>query len=53
MVLKSENVDFEDRMLDDNDEWQAAVLANTKQATVPVFLHPDGRWEVGFRGEKG
>ena len=42
-----------ERMLDDVDEWQAAVLANTKQATVPVFLHPDGKWEVGFRGERG
>ena len=52
-VLSAEGVDYEERMLDDVDEWQAAVLANTKQATVPVFLHPDGKWEVGFRGERG
>ncbi len=52
-VMTAEGIDYEERMLDDHDEWQASVLANTKQATVPAFLHPDGHWEVGFRGERG
>ena len=39
--------------MDDREDWQDDVLARTHQATVPVFLHPDGHWEIGFRGERG
>lgn len=52
-VMTAEGIDFEERMLDDREDWQEEVLARTKQVTVPVFLHPDGTWEVGFRGERG
>ena len=52
-VLTEEGVEFEERVLDDREDWQGEVLANTGQASVPVFLHSDGTWEVGFRGEIG
>ena len=52
-AMTAEGVDFEERILDDRDDWQTDVLSNTKQVTVPVFLHLDGHWEVGFRGERG
>lgn len=52
-VLTEEGMEFEERMLDDREDWQEEVLANTHQSTVPVFLRPDGTWEVGFRGEIG
>ena len=52
-VLTDEGADFEERILDDREDWQEQVLAHTSQASVPVFVHPDGAWEVGFRGEIG
>jgi len=52
-VLTDEGADFEERILDDREDWQELVLAHTHQASVPVFVHPDGTWEVGFRGEIG
>ena len=52
-VLTDEGADFEERLLDDREDWQEQVLAHTSQASVPVFVHPDGAWEVGFRGEIG
>ncbi len=52
-TLTEEGVDFEERWIDDRVDWQDLVLAKTKQVTVPVFVQPDGAWEVGFRGERG
>ncbi len=52
-VLTEEGVEFEERVLDDREDWQDEVLLRTKQVTVPVFLRPDGAWVVGFRGERG
>ncbi|MSQ27617.1 MAG: glutaredoxin family protein [Dehalococcoidia bacterium] len=52
-VMTEEGIEFDERLLDDREDWQDEVLLKTKQVTVPVFLHPDGRWEVGFRGERG
>lgn len=52
-VLTDEGADFEERILDDREDWQELVLAHTNQASVPVFVQPDGTWEVGFRGEIG
>jgi len=52
-VLTDEGADFEERLLDDREDWQELVLAHTHQASVPVFVQPDGTWEVGFRGEIG
>lgn len=52
-VLDKEGVVYEERIVDDSEEWQEDVLKHTMQTSVPVFLHPDGTWEVGFRGEIG
>ena len=52
-VMTAEGIEFEERLLDDREDWQDEVLLKTKQVTVPVFLHADGAWELGFRGERG
>lgn len=52
-TLDHEGIAYEERIVDDSEEWQEDVLKYTKQASVPVFLHPSGDWEVGFRGEIG
>ncbi len=45
--------DFEERVVDNNEEWQDEVMAISKQVTVPVLVWPDGRVEVGWKGERG
>ncbi|MFZ5817981.1 MAG: glutaredoxin family protein [Bacillota bacterium] len=52
-ALTQRGVPFEERLLDDREDWQDEVIRLTNQYTVPVLLHPDGRWEVGFEGEVG
>jgi hypothetical protein len=36
-----------------NEDWIDDVLTISKQNTVPVFVHTDGRVEVGWEGERG
>ena len=45
--------DFEERIVDGNEEWQDEAMAISKQVTVPVLVWPDGRVEVGWKGERG
>ncbi|MBI2165877.1 MAG: hypothetical protein HYU29_05685 [Chloroflexi bacterium] len=51
MALRREKVGFEERLVDDDQKFMDEALALSD--TVPVFVHPDGRVEVGFRGEVG
>lgn len=51
--LRSEGVPFTERQVDEEEIWQEEVVRLTNQNTVPVFVYPDGRVEVGFEGEKG
>lgn len=52
-TLVARGVAFEERVLDDREDWQDEVVRLTGQYTVPVQVHPDGRVEVGFEGDKG
>jgi len=52
-VLADRGVAFEERVLDDRTDWQAAVESLTGQYTVPVLIHPSGQVEVGIDGERG
>lgn len=52
-VLAGRNVEFEERVLDDREDWQNEVIALTSQYSVPVIIHGDGRVEVGIDGELG
>lgn len=52
-VLSERGLRFEERILDDREDWQEEVIALTRQYTVPVLVYPDGRAEVGIDGEKG
>lgn len=51
--LSEQGAAFEERLLDDREDWQDEVIALTNQYTVPVVRHPDGKVEVGFEGEMG
>lgn len=51
--LKAEGIDFEERVIDDSVEFQNQVETLSNQFTVPVLVHPDGRVEVGYKGEFG
>jgi glutaredoxin len=52
-VLNERKVDFEEIAVDDDPALQEHVLAISRQNTVPVLVHPNGRVEVGFEGETG
>lgn len=52
-VLTERGVDFEEIEVDDDDALQRRVVEMSGQNTVPIFVHPDGRIEVGFEGETG
>jgi glutaredoxin len=52
-ILKARRVDVEEIYIDDDDGLQKHVLDISRQNTVPVFVHPGGRVEVGFEGETG
>ncbi len=52
-VLISRGVQFEEIAVDDDAALQRHVIKISDQHTVPVFVHPDGRVEVGFEGETG
>jgi len=52
-VLTGRRADFEEIFVDDDDALQRRVVAMCGQNTVPIFVHPDGRVEVGFEGETG
>lgn len=52
-TLTQRGVAFEERVIDDREDWQNEVIAMTNQYTVPVLHHPDGKVEVGFEGEVG
>jgi len=52
-VLISRGVTFEEIAVDDDAKLQRHVIEISGQNTVPVFVHPDGRVEVGFEGETG
>jgi glutaredoxin len=51
--LKAEGIEFEERVIDDSVELQNEVEALSHQFTVPVLVYPDGRVEVGYKGEYG
>jgi glutaredoxin len=51
--LRSEGIEYSERQVDEEEIWQEEVVRLTNQNTVPVFVHADGRVEVGFEGEKG
>jgi len=46
-------VDFEEKAVDDDEALIRHVITMSGQNTVPVFVHTDGRVEVGFEGELG
>lgn len=48
--LSAEGVDFEERVIDDNDQWfeEASALA----ITVPILVRGENV-EVGWKGEQG
>ncbi len=52
-VLTTRRVKFEEIAVDDDPALQLRVIEMSGQNTVPVFVHPDGRVEVGFEGETG
>ncbi len=52
-VLISRGVTFEEIAVDEDAGLQRHVIEISGQNTVPVFVHPDGRVEVGFEGETG
>jgi glutaredoxin len=52
-VLTERGVAYEERILDDREDWQDEVIRISAQYSVPVQVHPDGRVEVGFEGEVG
>lgn len=52
-VLTSRKIDFEEIAVDDDPTLQDHVVAISGQNTVPIFVHSDGRIEVGFEGETG
>jgi glutaredoxin len=52
-VLTDRKVDFEEIAVDNDPKLQEHVLAISRQNTVPVLVHPNGRVEVGFEGEVG
>jgi glutaredoxin len=52
-VLAARGVAVDEIYIDDDDALQRHVLEISRQNTVPVFVHPDGRVEVGFEGELG
>jgi glutaredoxin len=52
-VLRERGVAFEERVLDDREDWQDEVFSRSGQYSVPVQIHPDGRVEVGIDGEVG
>lgn len=52
-VLISRGVQFDEIAVDDDAALQRHVITISGQNTVPVFVHPDGRVEVGFEGETG
>jgi hypothetical protein len=52
-VLISRKVQFEEIAVDDDAALQRHVIDISSQNTVPIFVHPDGRVEVGFEGEIG
>ena len=52
-VLISRGVTFEEIAVDDDAKLQRHVIEISGQNTVPVFVHPEGRVEVGFEGETG
>lgn len=51
--LKAEGIPFEERVIDDSVQFQNEVETLSNQYTVPVLVHPDGRVEVGYKGEFG
>jgi glutaredoxin len=51
--LRADGVAFTERQVDEEEIWQEEVTRLTQQNTVPVFVHADGRVEIGFEGEKG
>jgi glutaredoxin len=52
-VLTGRGIDFEEIAVDDDEALQRRVIEMSGQNTVPIFVHPDGRIEVGFEGETG
>lgn len=53
LALSDRGVAFEERVLDDREDWQDEVVRQSGQYTVPVLVYPDGRVEVGLDGESG
>lgn len=51
--LLADGIAFEERVIDDSIEYQNEVEQLSQQFTVPVLVHPDGRVEVGYKGEYG
>jgi glutaredoxin len=51
--LKADGILFEERVIDDSIQFQNEVETLSGQFTVPVLVHPDGRVEVGYKGEYG
>jgi glutaredoxin len=52
-ILDDRNMDVNEIFIDDDEALQRHVLTISGQNTAPVFVHPDGRVEVGFEGETG
>ncbi len=52
-ALDAQGVDYEDRVVDFEPNWQQELIKISKQDTAPVFVHPDGSIEVGWEGERG
>jgi glutaredoxin len=50
-ALNERGVDFEERMVDENEDWWEEAL--NYAFTVPVILWENGDVEIGWEGEHG
>ena len=51
VAWKEQGIEFEERIVDDNQEYMDE--AREFGSAVPVIVYPDGRVEEGFNGETG
>lgn len=52
-MLRERGVEFEEKLIDDNEELVDELEQVSGQLTVPVIIWEDERVEVGFDGEIG
>lgn len=52
-VLVERGVEFDEIIVDDDEELANEIISISGQVTAPVIIWEDGRMEVGFEGERG